>query len=210
MIGATLPSEHAPDAWLHVNPERPRPAVTGQGPRLVLFDRDGTLIEDEPPYNGDPANVRLRPTAYEAVLALRVRHVAVGVISNQSGVARGLLTRAQIESVGDRIEDLLGRFDAWVFCPHLPTEGCACRKPAPGMVLAAADALGVAPAETVVIGDLGTDHGAAAAAGAGSVLVPTPATRAEEIAAAPAVAADLLTAVKSLLRPAATPTGAVR
>ncbi|MGH3859995.1 HAD hydrolase-like protein [Actinokineospora sp.] len=68
--------------------------------------------------------------------------------------------------------------------------------PAPGMVLAACRELGVTPAETVGIGDIGPDLASAAAAGARVVLVPTPLTRPEEVAAAPAVAPDLLTAVR--------------
>ncbi|GAA0224419.1 HAD family hydrolase [Cryptosporangium japonicum] len=199
MIAAVGASASAPEAWLYLNPERTRPRPDGDAPRLVLFDRDGTLTVDDPPYNGDPARVRLRPTAREAVDVLRDRHIAVGVVSNQSGVGRGLLTRAQVEAVADRIEQLLGRFDAWVFCPHTPAAGCACRKPAPGLVLAATDALGVPPAATAVIGDIGADVGAATAAGAAGVLVPTAVTRAEEVAAAPVVAPDLLAAVRSLL-----------
>ncbi|EXG81720.1 D-glycero-alpha-D-manno-heptose-1,7-bisphosphate 7-phosphatase [Cryptosporangium arvum] len=199
MIAAAEAPAFAPGAWLYVHPERTRPRPDGDAPRLVLFDRDGTLTVDDPPYNGDPASVRLRPSAREALDVLRAEHVPVGVVSNQSGVGRGLLTRAQVESVADRIEQLLGRFDAWVFCPHAPAAGCACRKPAPGLVLAAADALGVAPGDTAVIGDIGADVGAAAAAGATGVLVPTAVTRPEEIAAAPRVAPDLLAAVHSLL-----------
>jgi D-glycero-D-manno-heptose 1,7-bisphosphate phosphatase len=202
MTAAPAPAS-APDAWLYLDPHRPRP-VPGSGdgtPRLVLFDRDGTLTEDDPPYNGDPGLVRLRPTAREALLLLRDRGVAVGVISNQSGVGRGMLTRGQVEAVANRIEELLGRFDAWIFCPHTPEHGCECRKPAPGMVRAVSAALGVDPSETAVIGDIGADLGAAAAAGATGVLVPTAVTRAEEIAAASSVAPDLLTAVSSLLGP---------
>ncbi|MFG1927126.1 D-glycero-alpha-D-manno-heptose-1,7-bisphosphate 7-phosphatase [Cryptosporangium sp. NPDC048952] len=201
MIAVPRASASAPEAWLYVNPEHtPRPRGTGNAPRLVLFDRDGTLTVDDPPYNGDPANVQLRPTAREALDVLRAHDVSIGVVSNQSGVGRGRLNRNHVEAVADRIEQLLGTFDAWVFCPHLPTAGCACRKPAPGMVLAATDALGVPPHETALIGDIGADIGAATAAGATSVLVPTPVTRAEEIATAPTVAPDLLTAVNSLLR----------
>ncbi|TQS45942.1 D-glycero-alpha-D-manno-heptose-1,7-bisphosphate 7-phosphatase [Cryptosporangium phraense] len=196
-------SAFAPDAWVYVDPARPRPRDSGSGlPRAVLFDRDGTLTEDDPPYNGDPDNVVLRPGAKEAVLLLRARRIAVGVVSNQSGVGRGLLTRAQVESVADRIQHLLDDpLDVWTFCPHTPGEGCACRKPEPGMVLAGTEALGVDPADTVVIGDIGADLGAAAAAGAGGILVPTPVTRAEEIAAAPGTAPDLFSAVSHLLRP---------
>lgn len=169
-------------------------------PAAVLFDRDGTLVEDVP-YNGDPALVRPMPTARDAVEAVRAAGIPVGVVSNQSGVARGLLTRAQVDAVRRRVEELLGPFSVWAICPHGPGDGCGCRKPAPGLVRAACERLGVPPGRTAVIGDIGADMGAARAAGACGVLVPTPVTRAEEIASADIVAPDLLTAVGLVLGP---------
>ena len=83
-------------------------------------------------------------------------------------------------------------------CPHGESDGCECRKPAPGMVLGAAADLGVAPHECVMVGDIGADVAAARAAGARSVLVPTPRTRREERAGA-RVAADLHEAVRFAL-----------
>jgi D-glycero-D-manno-heptose 1,7-bisphosphate phosphatase len=167
-------------------------------PEAVLFDRDGTLVEDVP-YNGDPALVRAMPWVLDALTALRARGVPVGVVSNQSGVARGLLTREQVAAVRGRIEQYLGPFDVWAVCPHGPQDGCGCRKPAPGLVLTAATRLGVPPERCAVVGDIGADMGAAAAAGARGVLVPTPATRPEEVAAAAEVAPNVLAAVRRLL-----------
>jgi D-glycero-D-manno-heptose 1,7-bisphosphate phosphatase len=164
----------------------------------VLFDRDGTLIEDEP-YCADPALVRPMPHARAALALVREAGLPIGVITNQSGIARGLLTREQATAVNERVERLLGPFGVWRMCPHGPDEGCPCRKPKPGMVLSAAAALGVPADRVVVIGDIGADVAAAAAAGARSVLVPTPVTRAEEIAAAPVVRRDLVSAVTHLL-----------
>jgi D-glycero-D-manno-heptose 1,7-bisphosphate phosphatase len=164
-------------------------------PRAVLFDRDGTLVEDVP-YNGDPSRVRPVPTAANVLTSLRQQGIHVGVVTNQSGVDRGLLTLDQVRAVNARIEELLGSFGTWQICPHAPEAGCRCRKPKPGLVLAACAALGVEPFETVVIGDTGADVGAAHAAGARSVLVPNPVTLPAEIAAAPVVAGDLLEAVR--------------
>ncbi|MFF8773578.1 HAD-IIIA family hydrolase [Kitasatospora sp. NPDC015120] len=164
----------------------------------VLFDRDGTLVHDVP-YNGDPGAVRLVAGAAAAVAALRSAGVRVGVVSNQSGVARGLLTRGQVDAVNRRIDTLLGTIDVWAVCPHGPEDGCRCRKPAPGLVLAACRVLGVAPRRAVVIGDIGSDCAAAEAAGAFPVLVPGPVTRAEETAAARSVADDLAAAVRLAL-----------
>jgi NAD(P)-dependent dehydrogenase (short-subunit alcohol dehydrogenase family) len=84
-------------------------------------------------------------------------------------------------------------------CPHGPDDGCGCRKPAPGLVLAAAAALGVDPSECVVIGDIGSDIEAARSAGARGILVPTDVTRPEEVADAPEVAESLEAAVDLLV-----------
>jgi histidinol-phosphate phosphatase family protein len=159
-------------------------------PRAVLLDRDGTLVNDVP-YNGDPAAVDPVPGAREALDRLRTAGLLLGVVSNQSGVARGLVTPEQVRAVNAEVDSRLGPFQTWQVCPHGPDDGCGCRKPGPGMVLAAARALGVRPDECVVVGDIGTDAEAARAAGARSVLVPTPVTRPEEVAAAPVVAPDL-------------------
>ncbi|HWB73014.1 MAG TPA: HAD-IIIA family hydrolase [Egibacteraceae bacterium] len=168
-------------------------------PAAVLLDRDGTLVEDVP-YNGEPARVRPRPGAREALDRLRAAGIPTAVVSNQSGVGRGLLDPGQVAAVNARCEELLGPLGPWLVCPHAPTAGCSCRKPAPGLVLDAAAALGVEPARCAVIGDIGADVEAARAAGARAVLVPTARTRRREVLEAPEVAADLPAAVDLLLR----------
>lgn len=173
--------------------EAPRPTL-----EAVLFDRDGTLVRDVP-YNGDPERVEPMPGARPALDRLRAAGVPVGVISNQSGVARGLLTGEQVEAVNRRVEELLGPISAWAICPHGPDDGCRCRKPAPGMVADAARQLGVDPARCAVVGDIAADVEAARAAGARGIMVPTAATRAEEVGAAPEVASSLMDAVDLLL-----------
>ena len=172
--------------------------VTSRFPLGVVCDRDGTLVEDVP-YNGDARRVRPLPGVAEGLGRLRAAGIALAVASNQSGVARGRLTRTEVEAVNGRVAELLGPFGAVVWCPHGPYEGCSCRKPAPGLVLAAADQLGVAPAACAVIGDIGADVIAADAAGALGILVPTARTRRGEVAAARHVAPDFLTAVDGLL-----------
>ncbi|NGY66312.1 HAD family hydrolase [Lentzea sp. NEAU-D13] len=157
----------------------------------VLFDRDGTLVQDVP-YNGDPARVTPMPGAREVLDDLRAHGFRTGVVSNQSGIGRGLLTAEQVAAVNVRVEELLGRFGTWQICPHHPDDDCACRKPAPGLVLAACAALGVAPERTLVVGDIGADVDAAVAAGAVPVLVPTGVTLPEEVERAPRTARDLL------------------
>jgi histidinol-phosphate phosphatase family protein len=167
-------------------------------PQAVLLDRDGTLVVDVP-YNGDPDAVRPMPGAAAALARLRAAGVDTAVVSNQSGIGRGLLSSDGVAAVNRRIEELLGPLGPWLVCPHAPDDGCDCRKPAPGLVLRAAALLGADPRRCVVIGDIGSDVEAARAAGARAILVPTAITRPAEIAAAPEVAPDLPAAVDLLL-----------
>jgi D-glycero-D-manno-heptose 1,7-bisphosphate phosphatase len=167
-------------------------------PLAVLFDRDGTLVTDVP-YNPDPAKVRPVVGARAALDAVRAAGLPCGVLTNQSGIGRGLLNRGQVDAVNARVEELLGPFDVWEICPHHPDDGCRCRKPQPGMILAACRRLGLEPSEVAYIGDIGADVEAAAAAGASGVLVPTPVTRREEVEAAELVAGNLAEAISLLL-----------
>ncbi|WP_367129747.1 D-glycero-alpha-D-manno-heptose-1,7-bisphosphate 7-phosphatase [Saccharothrix sp. HUAS TT1] len=169
-----------------------------QNPDAVLFDRDGTLIKDVP-YNGDPELVVPMPGAHEFLLALRGRGVRTGVVSNQSGIGRGLLTRAQVDAVNSRVDELLGPFDTWQVCPHAPEDGCACRKPAPAMILRACAALDARPERTYFIGDIEADVEAGLAAGVVPILVPTPATLPDEVDRAPRAAPDLGAAAEMVL-----------
>ena len=139
-------------------------------PCAVIFDRDGTIVVDVP-YNGDPEAVSPVPGIERALARLREAGLPLGVVSNQSGVARGLITVEQVEAVNRRIDELLGPFQAWVYCPHGPQDGCACRKPKPQMILDAARAMGVDPRCCVVIGDKTSDVEAARNAGASALYV---------------------------------------
>lgn len=167
--------------------------------RAVLFDRDDTLIRDRPRYNGDPTLVQCIPGAAEAVSRLRAEGVPLGVISNQSGIGRGYVTAEQVEQVNARVDELLGPFDTWRYCPHVPGDGCACRKPAPGLVLKAAKDLGVPTQRVVVIGDIGSDVQAARAAGAAAIMVPSARTLQVEVDDAPLLARNLAEAVTLVL-----------
>ncbi|HLV71234.1 MAG TPA: HAD-IIIA family hydrolase [Vulgatibacteraceae bacterium] len=167
-------------------------------PRVVLFDRDDTLIRDVP-YNGDPGLVEPMPGARRALDRLRRHGVRIGVVSNQSGVAKGRITAGDVGRVNARVEELLGRVDVWEFCPHDGGDGCDCRKPGPGLIERAARRLGALPSDCAVIGDVGGDVEAAAAAGARGILVPTGRTRPAEIARAPETAPTLRAAVDLLL-----------
>ncbi|HEY4096959.1 MAG TPA: HAD-IIIA family hydrolase [Baekduia sp.] len=177
-------------------------------PLAVLLDRDGTLVHDVP-YNKDPALVLPLPGVRRALDRLRAHGVRLAIVSNQSGVGRGLLDGEDVASVMARTRDWLGPIDDVRWCPHRPDEGCTCRKPAPGMLLAAAATLGVDPLRCAVIGDIGADVEAAAAAGMRGILVPTAVTQPAEIAAAAERAATFSEAVDVLLAGAPAPAARV-
>lgn len=168
------------------------------GPAAILFDRDDTLVADRPA-NRDPDLVRPMPGARAAVALARRAGLGTAVITNQPVLAGGQVTEAELAAVHRRVEALVGRVDVWCVCPHRRRAGCGCRKPAPGLVLQAADRLGVDPSACVVVGDVAADLGAARAAGALGVLVPTARTRPAEVRAAPLVARDVLAAVRLAL-----------
>ncbi len=139
----------------------------------VIFDRDGTIVFDVP-YNGDPDAVRPVPGMRDALDRLRGAGIPVAVVSNQSGVARGMITTDQVEAVNRRIDALMGPFSAWLYCPHGPDDACDCRKPKPKMILDAAQGMGADVTCCVVIGDKASDVEAARSAGARSILVSGP------------------------------------
>jgi HAD superfamily hydrolase (TIGR01662 family) len=176
----------------------PGPAGAPAVPALVLLDRDGTLVRDVP-YNGDPGLVEPLPGVREALDRLRARGIRVGIVSNQSGIARGRISEEQAAAVMARVAELLGPFDAVRWCPHAPEDTCGCRKPAPGLLLAAAGDVGIDPRRCAMIGDIGADVDAARAAGMRGVLVPTDVTRMEEIVSADETAPTFAAAVDRLL-----------
>jgi hypothetical protein len=104
-----------------------------------------------------------------------------------------------LDAVNARVSELLGPFEAFEVCPHDAGDGCACRKPAPGLLERACAEAGVDPTRAVMIGDIGADVQAAAAAGVRAVLVPTPETRVEEVRTADRVAPSLADAVSLVL-----------
>jgi D-glycero-D-manno-heptose 1,7-bisphosphate phosphatase len=169
---------------------------------VVLFDRDGTLVVDVP-YCANPSLVRPMPAAPPALRLLRAAGIPTGVLTNQSGIGRGLIPADAAAAVNREVERLLGPFQVFRMCPHAPEDGCRCRKPRPGMLLDAAAELGVEPQRMAFVGDIGADVEAAEAVGAAAVLVPTAATRPEEIRRAPVVRRTLVEAVDHLLAGAA-------
>ena len=139
----------------------------------MLFDRDETLIADVP-FNGDPEKVEVLPEMRTLLDDLRTAGLKLAVVSNQSGVGRGLITLKQVDAVNRRVDELLGPFDGFFVCPHAPEDGCECRKPKPKLILDAARALGVKPAECLAVGDRDSDVEAARNAGAVALKVEGP------------------------------------
>jgi len=141
---------------------------------VVYLDRDGTLNFD-PGYLNQPEQLRLLPGAGQAVGRLNRAGFKTVVLSNQSGLARGLITQDQLEAIHQRLRELLAeegaRLDGIFVCPHHPDEGCACRKPAPGLVHRAQRELGVSPENAIVIGDKASDVELARNVGALAVFV---------------------------------------
>ncbi len=150
---------------------RPPVATAALRPGLLL-DRDGTLTHERG-YLADPDQLEPIAGAAEAVARARAAGWALGVITNQSAVARGIVTEEQLATLHRRIADQFPGVEAVYHCPHHPDDGCDCRKPQPGMVLAACADLGLDPARTVFVGDHLTDCHAAAAAGCTGILVRT-------------------------------------
>ncbi|HEY6486017.1 MAG TPA: HAD family hydrolase [Candidatus Cybelea sp.] len=142
-------------------------------PCAVLFDRDETIVVDVP-FNGDPERVEPAPDARALLDRLRAAGLPLAVVSNQSGIGRGLLTSEAVDAVNRRVNELLGPFAGFFVCPHAPEDGCDCRKPKPKLIVDAARALGVDPACCVVVGDRASDVEAARSAGAIALRIEGP------------------------------------
>ncbi len=143
----------------------------------LLLDRDGTIIKDKH-YLADPAGVELLPGVGDALAALGRQGMRFFLVSNQSGVGRGMFGLEAVLACNERLTALLApygvRFADMIFCPHAPEEKCSCRKPATGMWRALEQRHGLDAAACLMIGDKEEDMRFAAAAGlAGRILVLT-------------------------------------
>jgi len=177
--------------------------------RAVFLDRDGTLIEERH-YLGDPAGVALFPWTLPALRLLRETPLALVLVSNQSGVARGRFDLADLSAVQARLVALLAAggiaLDGLYACPHHPEgsvaafrRACDCRKPRPGLLRTAAQELALCLPGSWVVGDKPEDLALAAGAGLRGLLVLSgqgEATRAAGLAGAATVCADLLAAAR--------------
>lgn len=179
--------------------------------RAIFVDRDGTLIEDQR-YNFQPDSLQLLPGVPSGLRVLREAGYKLVVITNQSGVARGLFDEDRVQEVHARLARILAEegvfIDAFYYCPHYEkglvpeySIDCDCRKPKPGMILRAARELLVDLAESWVIGDIYDDVEAGQRAGCKTVLIDGDSTEAPKgnRAAPTYIARDFLQAVTLIL-----------
>ena len=138
--------------------------------KAVFIDKDGTLVEDVP-YNVDPARIALARNASQAIREVAERGYRVIVVSNQPGAALGFFSEGALKDVEERLRKLLPALDGFYYCPHLPEAGCACRKPAPGLLERAAREHGVALEHSWMIGDILDDVEAGRRAGCRTILL---------------------------------------
>jgi D-glycero-D-manno-heptose 1,7-bisphosphate phosphatase len=175
--------------------------------RAAFLDRDGVINElvwdpadrrAESPLR--PQDVRLVPSAARGIRLLQDAGFVTVVVSNQPAAAKGKATVEHLDAVHGRVKELLieagAEIEDWRYCRHRAEDDCPCRKPRPGLLIAAADALGLDLPHSWMIGDTDADIGAGRAAGVRTVLVehPDSAHRRSGIQAPDAVAADLASA----------------
>lgn len=141
---------------------------------VIILDRDGTIVIDRH-YLGDPAGLEFLPGATAGLKRFAELGCRIVILTNQSGVGRGLITTEQVQSVNYSLCRMIREIGAEIhgvyFCPHLPDAGCDCRKPAPGLLLQAARELDFEPASAVVIGDKESDVQLGKRVGARAILI---------------------------------------
>ena len=177
-------------------------------PKAAFLDRDGTIIVERH-YIANPDDVALAEKAVDGLRAFVAAGYKLVVVTNQSGIARGLYGEAEFRAVQQRLEDLLSaegiRFDAVYYCPHHPdfSGECDCRKPGPGMYRQAERNLGVDLANSVYVGDRMKDVLPAKEFGGRGILVGTGYGTKEAEGAPPWVehAANLAEAAELLKKP---------
>jgi D-glycero-D-manno-heptose 1,7-bisphosphate phosphatase len=141
----------------------------------IFLDRDGVIIENCAHYVRSWADVQIFPQALAALAQISSWPYKVVIVTNQSVVGRGLISLESARAINDRLVDVIvrcgGRVDGVFMCPHAPEEGCACRKPRPGLLLQAQQAFSLDLSRSLMIGDALTDLMAAQAAAVGRMAL---------------------------------------
>jgi len=177
--------------------------------KAVFLDRDNTIIEDAE-YSADPSVLAPLPGVADALKRLRRAGWKLIIVTNQSGIARGLFTEEALQSFHRHMLQWFAkrgvRFDGLYYCPHYPqgeaeeyVKTCDCRKPAPGMLLKAARELDIDLSRSWMVGDRPTDIGAGRAASCRTIRVLTGQSPEPDEPAADFTAADLVAAVDQIL-----------
>jgi D-glycero-D-manno-heptose 1,7-bisphosphate phosphatase len=169
--------------------------------KVVILDRDGTIVIDRG-YLSDPARLEFEPGAAEGMKWLYSRGYRLVVITNQSGVGRGFFTIERLEAMNERlhvmVEEAGAKLEGIYFCPHAPNDGCACRKPALGLMTRAASELGFDPASAIMIGDKESDIEFGRRAGATTILIAADASAADVRTQPDIIAPNLMEAAKAV------------
>ena len=135
----------------------------------IFLDRDGVIIENRPNYVRSWADVSIYPQAMETLIQLSKSDYKIVIVTNQSGVGRGMIPFEVADEINQKLLAKInasgGRVDGVFMCPHAPADHCNCRKPAPGLLLQAAEALSLDLSNSIMIGDALTDLQAGLAAG---------------------------------------------
>ncbi len=143
--------------------------------RVAFLDRDGVINHDSPDYIKHWSEVRFIPGSLSAVKALNDAGFAVMVITNQSAVHRRLITMAELARIHRKMQAAARReggcITAFFFCPHLPDEGCTCRKPLPGLIRRAQEVYPIEIEGSVMVGDSAKDIACGKAAGCGATIL---------------------------------------
>ena len=166
----------------------------------MFLDRDGTIIRDVG-YLKDPSEVTLLPGSIEALSLMSAAGFMLILVSNQSGIGRGLITQDQADRVHRRFEELLDgegvRLSASYYCPHHPDDNCQCRKPRTGLLERASMELDIDMETSVMVGDRETDVDAGTGSGCRAILVdPTGIDRPRDFCTVP----DLASAAELVLK----------
>ncbi|HEX7975060.1 MAG TPA: HAD family hydrolase [Anaerolineales bacterium] len=141
----------------------------------IFLDRDGVIIENRPNYVRSWDEVEIFPQALAALAGVSHSPYKIVIITNQAGVGRGLIPIQVVEDINRRlveaIENAGGRVDGVFVCPHKPEDGCECRKPRPGLLRQAAQALSLDISQSILIGDNLSDIQAGLAIGVRQVAL---------------------------------------